>query len=574
MKKLMTLMLLLATTLATTAVPARRGVWKSLTLADGTEVRAQLVGDEYGHYWQAADGTAYGFQGDGQFYAAIDKQQITRRAKARRQQIDAKRLQRLQRRRAGEAGGYVGSKRAVIILVDFPDLRFKSGHDNSLYQKIANAENYNEGHFVGSMADYFKAQSGGLFELEFDVLGPVTVSKEHSYYGEDDPDYNNWDKHPGEMVCEAVKLAKDLTGDWSPYDWDGDGYVDQVYLVYAGMGAADGGDNTTIWPHTSYLSSNYYYGDGDGKVQVGTNLYVDLYACGAELDGDDKLGGIGTMCHEYSHCLGYPDFYDTDYSDGQGMGYWDLMDTGSYNGDAFQPAGYTGYERWMAGWKEPIELGAEDRSITNMKSLQNGGEFYIIYNKGHENEFFLLENRQFEGWDASLPSAGLLIIHCDYDENAWLYNEVNQDPDHQRFTWVPADGEYESIIDEGYTYYTWEGMEKDPFPQGDITSFNKDFATKSDAARKAAMFFNKNADDTYWLDSSVEHITQNADRTISFDYVASYGAGGSSTAIQTVSIRPSHDAPIYTLDGRSAGTDPNQLPRGLYIRNGRKHVIY
>ena len=554
------------------AVPAKRGVWKTLPLADGTEVRAQLVGDEHGHYWQSADGTAYTLQSGQQFYAKVDKQQISRRAKVRRQQINAKRIQRLQSRRASEANKYVGDKRAVIILIDFPDLKFKSGHNNNLYQKIANQENYNEGSFVGSMADYFKAQSGGQFVLAFDVLGPVTVSKKHSYYGENDPDNNDADKYAGEMVCEAVKLAKNLTSDWRQYDWDGDGYVDQVYLVYAGKGEADGGDESTVWPHSYNLSMAKQYGDGDGKVNVGIGIYVNTYACGPELDVESKIGGIGTMCHEYSHCLGYPDFYDTDYSGGQGMCYWDLMDGGSYNGDGFQPAGYTSYERWMAGWLEPIELGAEDRSITDMKSLQNDGECYVIYNKGNKNEYFLLENRQLEGWDASLPAAGLMILHCDYDASAWLYNEVNQDPDHQRFTWVPADGEYQSGISEGEVYYTWFGMLKDLFPQRNVTSFNKDFKTKDNKVKKAAMFFNKNTDNTYWLDSSVENITQNSDKTISFDFVASYGDSGGPSAIQNISVKPRGDAPIYTIDGRYVGTDPNRLPRGLYILNGKKFV--
>ena len=114
------------------------------------------------------------------------------------------------------------------------------------------------------------------------------------------------------------------------------------------------------------------------------------------------------MCHEFSHCLGYPDFYDTGYSGGQGMCDWDLMDSGSYNGDGYQPAGYTSYERWFAGWETPITLEAEDVSVTNMKSLQSGGESYIIYNKKNREEYFLLENRQSDGWDESLYGAGLL----------------------------------------------------------------------------------------------------------------------------------------------------------------------
>ena len=501
------------------AIPAKRGQWKTLTLQDGTEVRATLVGDEHGHFWKAENGQAYIQQGD--VYVAIDAQKAIAKAKARRAKVNAKRVQ---RRTFGHPTTILGKKKAVMILVNFKDQKFETGHNNALFNRIANEEGFSEGKFKGSMADYFKAQSRGKFELDFDVVGPVTVSKNASYYGENDDE--DQDIHPSEMVCEAVKLAKEIVTDWTPYDWDNDGYVDQVYVVYAGKGEADGGDDDTIWPHTYSLDAAKYYGDGSGSVEVGTSeksLKVDSYACGAELDGyTGDINGIGTMCHEYSHCLGYPDFYDIDYSGGQGMGSYDLMDSGSYNGGSYQPAGYTSYERWFAGWEEPIELKADDVKVTNMKSLQNSGEFYIIYNDKNANEYYLLENRQFEGWDESLPYAGLLILHCDYDASVWEANGPNDAPNHQRFTVVPADGEYTYEIWDGAKYYD----AAEPFPYGSVNAFNKNFKTQDTQAKNAAKFFTKTSNGTYWMNGSVENITQNADGTISFNYVANY-AGGS-----------------------------------------------
>ena len=496
------------------AVPAKRGVWKTLTLGNGTEVRAQLVGDEHGHFWKAEDGQAYLKQGD--VYVAVDAQQIIKKAKTRRAKVNA---QRVQRRTFGHPTTILGQKKAIMILVNFNDLKYQNGHDNALFQKIANEENYNEGKFKGSMADYFKAQSRGKFELDFDVVGPVTVSKNQLYYGQNDDAGN--DMYAGEMVCEAVKLAKEQISDWTPYDWDNDGYVDQVYVVYAGKGEADGGEDYTIWPHAYSLSDAKYYGDGTGPVEVGTSehsLKVNSYGCGPELNGSTgDITGIGVMCHEYSHCLGYPDFYDIDYSGGQGMGEWDLMNSGSYNGDSYQPAGYTSYERWFAGWEEPIELKAEDVSVTGMKSLQDGGEFYIIYNDKNADEYYLLENRQLDGWDASLSYAGLLILHCDYDVNVWEQNGPNDDPNHQRMTVVPADGEY--------SYYTYAGTKNfdpaEPFPYNGVNAFNKNFKIKEGdkPAENAAKFFTKTSNGTYWMNGSVENITQNNDNTISFNYI-------------------------------------------------------
>lgn len=507
MRKFFFILSLLIVTLTVSAVPAKRGLWKTLTLSNGTEVRAQLVGDEHGHYWQAEDGIAYIQAVDADYYVPVEAQQVLAKAKARRAKVNA---QRVQKREFGHPTHYEGQKKGIIILVNFKDKSFKSSNNNALYQKIANQENFNEGDFKGSMADYFKAQSRGKFELDFDVVGPVTVSENASYYGGNDSQGN--DKYPSQMVCEAVTNAKDQVSNWKQYDWDNDGYVDQVYVVYAGQGEADGGAETTIWPHAYSLQDAKNYGDGTGPVTVGTNLKVDSYACGPELDGyTGDVAGIGTMCHEFSHCLGYPDFYDIDYSGGQGMCDWDLMDGGSYNGGGYQPAGYTSYERWFAGWETPITLEDEDVEITNMKSLQNGGESYIIYNKANREEYFLLENRQKEGWDASLAGAGLVILHVDHNESVWESNQPNDDPSHQRMTWIPADKTYKYQVSQGNKYYYTR--QSDAFPYGEINSFNKKFGT-------LAKFYTKNTNGTYYMDGSVEDITQNNDRTISFKYLA------------------------------------------------------
>ena len=520
-RKVLMALLMMMTTSAVMAVPAKRGQWKMLKLQDGTEVRAMLVGDEYGHYWRSADGMAYARQADADFYEAVDAEAIIRRAEIRRSQVNAKRVRRLAARRTGEVT-YTGAKKALMLLVNFKDTKFKTGHDNALFCRIANEQGYSEGDFKGSMADYFRDQSRGQFELDFDVVGPLQLSKAASYYGQNNKSGD--DMHAGEMVGEAVGMVKDSIGDWTAYDWNNDGFVDQVYVVYAGKGEADGGSASTIWPHAYDLNTSGIEGDGEGMVLVDTALYVNSYACGSELNGQGEINGIGTMCHEYSHCLGYPDFYDINYKGGQGMGTWDLMDVGSYNGDGYQPAGYTSYERWVAGWLEPVELNAEDVSVSNMKSLQNDGECYIIYNKGNNNEFLLLENRQLDGWDASLTGAGLLILHCDYDERKWLMNEPNGDPNHQRMVVIPADGECQYYMYMGDKYYTDEG---DAFPQGNVTAYNMDFAVKSTdkQAVKAAQFFNKNINGTYWIESSVENIKQHDDGSVSFDYVANYDGG-------------------------------------------------
>ena len=539
------------------AVPAKRGVRQTLTLGNGTSTAAQLVGDEHGHYWLADNGRAYIVTGDGGTAMEVDATEMRAKAQERRAAANARWTKRLQQptgrqvgHRVGDFGNYLGQRKGIIILVNFKNVAFKEAHDNDLYTRIANEENFHEGSFKGSMYDYFHAQSGGLFNLTFDVFGPVTVSKNQSYYGANDSQGN--DKHPSEMVIEAVNLIKDEVEDWSQYDWNNDGWVDQVYVVYAGKGEADGGPSTTIWPHAYDLSSAHYYGDGTGPVTVADGLKVSTYACGSELMNGGAIEGIGTMCHEFSHCLGYPDFYDTDYSGGQGMDAWDLMDAGCYNGDGYQPAGYTSYERWVVGWKEPIELNMGTQQIENMGGLQDGGDAYVIYNDCNANEYFLLENRTKTGWDASLPGGGLLIIHVDYNQMAWANNQPNDFPNHQRMTWVPADGNYNQQVYQGQYYISNTNLAADLFPSGSNNSF-------SDTSKAKGELYNNNSDGSKLLHKSVINIVKNADKTISFTYKGTSNvalptfspAAGTYAETQHVTISCSTAGAVihYTTDG-------------------------
>lgn len=513
------------------AVPAKPGLFRVLTLSDGTTVHARLVGDEHGHYWLGDDGKAY--QSVGDTYQLVDREAIIANANQRRQEANQRRARRLApaRRNVGAVGNYEGEKKGLIILVNFQDVTFGNEHTRDRYEDIANTKNFNDKwRFEGSVRDYFLAQSEGKFDLTFDVVGPVTVSRNQAYYGNNKNNTDGNDEHPAEMVIEALHLV-DKSVDFSKYDWDNDREVDQVYVIYAGQGEADGGAGETIWPHEWTLSSAKNNDDGSG-AQTLDGVTINTYACGSELNGENLLAGIGTLCHEFSHCLGYPDFYNTDGGKGQGMYVWDLMDTGCYVWGGYMPSGYTSYERWIAGWKKPIEL-TSTTAIKGMKGLQDLGETYVIYNKGNRDEYFLLENRQLTGWDAHLRAPGLLILHVDYDATAWSKNKVNNDPDHQRMTWIPADNVYDINPETGK--YTFPGTQFDPFPYGEVNAFGP-------TTTPAATLYNRNADGSYLLDASVEQITQNEDGTIDFVFYSrdnSFQNDGNNTDV------------IDLLDGRT-----------------------
>lgn len=515
MKRFSVFFSLLFVAMMVSAIPAKRGIWRTIKLENGTEVKAQLVGDEHAHFWLTEDGKRYRKTADGT-YTVVSKEEISKKALASRKRHAAGRgSKRLGAPRKAK-NQFVGDKKGLIILVNFSDKKFAEGHDRELYDKIANEEGYTDSNgFNGSVSDYFRDQSFGVFRLNFDVVGPIELPKKYSYYGQDDE--NGDDMYAGEMVVEACKAIDDEV-DFSVYDWDGDGFVDQVYVLYAWHGTATYSDDDTVWQHEYTLEESDY-----GKTLTLDDVQINTYACSSEL-GQSRIDGIGTICHEFSHCLGFPDMYDTQYEGRYGMGSWDLMCSGSYNGGSFCPAGYTSYERWVAGWLNPIEL-TEDVSVTDMKALSEGGESYVIYNDAHPDEYYLLENRQLTGWDSELHAAGMLILHVDYDETVWRWNIVNDVVDyseyegyedcvndHQRLTIFHADNDDDSSYwNARYQYYSKTTEEGDPYPNGNVNSL-------TNSSRPKATVYNANTDGKNLMNKSVTDITQNEDGTIAFNF--------------------------------------------------------
>ena len=525
MRRILTILSLIVVTVAVMAMPAKRGIKRTITLPNGTEKTVTLVGDEHLHYFVDADGNAY--TNTGGSYVKTDINQLKKRGLERRKAAQRHRIARMSRmqknasarRLARKASNYTGKKKGLIILVEFSDKSFMEKNNKALYNRIANEKNFKHGDFIGSVSDYFYAQSYGTFELSFDIAGPVKLSKKQSYYGQNDSDGN--DMHPGEMVIEALKAIKDTT-DFAQYDWDGDKEVDQVYIIYAGRGEADGGPGNVIWPH-EYTLTEEGMSEAGIKPQTFNGITIDTYACSNEIDENSQTAGIGNICHEFSHCLGYPDMYDTEYQN-SGMGYWDLMDAGAYNGNGFCPPEYTSYERWVAGWKEPIEL-KTDTVITNMKAISENGDCFIMRNDNCDTEYYLLENRQFTGWDKELPGSGLLILHVDYYEDVWNDNSVNttsglydNGKGHECMTWVAADNMKKYTVYQGDRYYDLYDMVTDTYPYEKCDSF-------SNRSKPAATVYHKNTDGSKYLNKKVTGIKQNKDGSISFNFALDSGSG-------------------------------------------------
>ncbi len=497
------------------AVPVKRNMTRTVTLSDGSTVTVTLKGDEYSHWWETEGGAAVSIDeyGTAALISDSDLEEMQSAGAQRKAASNAVRGKRLARARKSDAK-YTGEKKGLVILVNFANKSFASETPQEDFDRQFNEAGYSDNNHVGSVADYFSDQSYGEFALEFDIVGPVTVSQNYSYYGENNSGGN--DRYPCTLVIEACDSI-DAEVDFSQYDWDDDGEVDQVFLVYAGYGENAGAASSTIWPHEWCLSEGVYYSDGDG-VQTYDGVTVDTYAMTCELSGTSgtTLDGIGTACHEFSHCLGFPDFYDTSYSGGWGMESWDLLDSGSYNGPDWNgevPAGYTAYERWAAGWLEPTEITA-DTEVTDMQPLNDYPEAYVLYNDADENEYYLLENRKSDKWfsyvyNYEAPS-GMLILHVDYDAKSWAANTPNSDADHQRMTMFQANN------DKG-TYYSSYGSYSISESQymGHLYPYAENNSLTA-SSTPAATLYNKNSVGTEYMLIGIYGITMNDDGTMAF----------------------------------------------------------
>lgn len=467
MKRLILTLLWCAVVCGLEAVPAKR-ITMNVEQPDGTTITLIQKGDEHFHYWETEDGLVALHREQGFYYAHIvdgkvvpslqlvhapemrceEEQRWVRTLPTRTEMYETRLMHDEGARRvSGRARSKVsvstvGTVNVPVLLVQYADKKFASSTVKEDFEEHLNGDTYNrENGGYGSAKKYFEDQSGGLFSPQLDIIGPVTLSKNMEYYGGNDDQGN--DLRPQEMVQEACRLAN-AEADFARYDNNGDGYVDILYVIYAGYGEASNPSQleNTIWPHQWQLQSPL-------SLDM---VKINEYACNNELEyaNEVRLAGIGTFCHEFSHCLGLPDFYDTGDKGGFGMNAWSLMDYGCYNNNGHTPCGYTGYEKDFLGWRKLVVL--DNPTDVTMKPLSEGGDAYKIVNEANPNEYYVLENHKRTRWDSHAPAEGMLVIHVDYQEAAWQNNTTNNDPAHQRMTIIPADNTLTANTLRGDTY--------------------------------------------------------------------------------------------------------------------------
>lgn len=566
------------------AVPARNIV-KTIIQPDGTTLQIKLCGDEFLRYYTTLDGIPVKEVGSGFYYAALSSDTLFvcseymahepgLRSIAERQMADSLKLafenqvsdtyDKRQRSNvirlaplrtvARSFGSQIlgepmeGKKKGLVILVNFSDVKMQTPDPHNTFFRYMNEEGYKEHGQYGSVRDYFLSQSYGKFDFSFDVVGPVTLPNPMSYYGRN---VRGFDARPGEMVLDACLLIKDQV-DFSAYDWNGDGEAEQIFVVYAGYAESNGASSNTVWPHQSYVQNR----DGSNLVIDGT--IVGKYACSSELTGTSgtTLSGIGTMCHEFSHCFGIPDFYDVN-GVNFGMDVWSLMDYGCYNNNGNTPIGYTAYERMMCGWLEPIVL-TDTTTVSELPALSDEPVAYALVNDANTDEYYLLENRQQKGWDSYMYGHGLMVVHVDYDSRAWDYNTVNTKAQRQRMSIIPADNQLQRTV-QSYA--------------GDLFPGTSGVNQITDTSTPAALLNTPNTSGLALMSKPIYNIMEK-DGKISFNFLEQ-----KTTAVRSLPSESSEKKlwQVYRSDGIKIGVVEDlkvvsQFPSGLYLLRSGKEV--
>ena len=450
---------------------------------------------------------------------------------------------------------HMGSPKALVILVEFTDTTFTLPDPKASFNDYLNNETGNivdrghgENRNAKGVKGYFKDMSFGQFTPQFDVVGPVKLSHPLRYYGAGNDNMSR-------LIPDACSAVNDSV-DFSQYDSNGDGYVDLVYVIYAGHSESEAGNSTDdIWPKSGY--SDFGTFDGKKVYRYGVNNELN----GRETSKNKLINGIGLFCHEFSHTMGLPDIYATSGAPGYnkdnfGMEFWDLMDGGEYVHSGRFPTAYTSWELEVMGWMNVDTL--TDTAHVVLRTIDSKGDSARsckIVNPSVKNEAIYLQNIQNKGWNYYLPGHGLLVYRVSYASDDVNFADNPNNGFRPRIVCIPADGKLGAIADYADdstpdNYYA--DMAGDTYPGTSNVSSIASFTMYSGDA----------------LDRPILNIKEDG-TLVSFDYLGKKIP----SAINSVMVNDKATDRIFNLNGMLMGTDKTRLPKGIYIINGKKIVL-
>lgn len=589
--------------------------------ADGMTITVRAYGDEDLSYFLASDGTLLyqegtnfyiaGVKADGTLYStgvlahepsmrtikeisAIKAQNAKAFYNSMETQAKANKVRREPMTPDNSLLPSLGKHKIPVILVEFSDVEFSVENPKATFDKYLNGkELFNKetdpemGQNYAGVAKYFKDMSFGKFEPEFEVYGPVNLGKPLATYGAGYSSQENM----GLLLTDACTAVDDEV-DFTQYDSNDDGNIDLIYIIYAGFSQSIAGNSTDcIHPKSGYLSLAKSF-DGMDVKRYGVNN--ELNGTPADQANGPIINGIGLFCHEFSHCMGLPDLYPKSGSIAeacinQNMDYWSLMDAGEYTANGYRPTAYTAWERERLGWMEIGTLTGP--SNVELKSLDEGGAAFRIYNDKDEtgHEYYIVENVQNNGWNKNLFGNGLMVTHVDYLSSQFSLGgcKVNNTEGHPRMHVMAADGMFVpeyflgSTIEDSYITFLKEHNADLVAKYG-----GQVFSIEDYKAEAAGDLFPGTSNATSLTDDSqpmkawtyngetmgkpITDITKDTEKGIvSFKFM---GGGEPVDGINEVTVNKTTDSRVYSISGTYMGNDINSLPKGIYIRNGKKVI--
>ena len=585
------------------AAPALR-VPLTVRQGDGTLLTIERFGDEWFHWTATTDGALVMETDRGYCVAQIDEQgrlsatdvlahepaqrdsreqAVVSGQEARRALFYERGRETASSRRAvtiadGRYMPHTGQRRVLTILAAFqnvgfivndPVRAFDQYLNGDVQENLGNANQLN----VASVRQYFETCSYGQFSPQFDIVGPVTLPQNLSFYGGSSGDGSD-DKFT-EFCQDAMEQARDLVSDWSVYDNDKDGTIELVCVVFAGYGQNQGGADSTIWAKASLKNLKLNDTLRIGRFNCIPELFTPakgVSADGQPYDYSQYINGTGVFIHEFSHCMGLPDLYATTskaHVNNQGMETYSIMDYGLYNYNGFAPAAYNAWEQEVMGWKEMVDVGSLMKDgpcqIGNVLPLIEGGKAYKLVNGDNERDYIVMENIQKRGLNKRADSHGLLVYHVDYPfKSVNMTDSPNNNPGHPGVAVVPAGGllinSYLRGNGKQYSKNEWmASLASAPFPgTHEVASLTAEMQLPN------YCFYDGDTQKT--VGYMLTDITEDAETG-----VVSFTISPDVASAMNDVRRQENDAatPVYDLQGRKV---QGPLKAGVYIVRGKKMV--
>ena len=318
--------------------------------------------------------------------------------------------------------GIQSNEHWLVLIVEF------DGHPSGVGKNAEHAQTLLMG--VDGADDYIDQATASHSSLQITVLDTIyTASSPPSAWGTDtdgNRDVASDGSRPSdlaELVIENIPNETDL----SEFDLDNNGHVDRLLILHTARAQESSGKSSDIWSHFQYLSE---------PIKIG-NLSIGHYTMAS------FQSGLGTIIHEMIHQMGGLDLYDvhdeSDTDDWNGVGDFDIMSSGNWNGNGRTPSLPMSATMNLIGYNRSVDAELLGSNVhVNLTPMSAGGtslSFSIS-----PTETLYMEYRGDIGFDRALPGHGLLVSIVDVYDKTLDRNEVNINPDSPYLRVVEADG--------------------------------------------------------------------------------------------------------------------------------------